>query len=452
MRWMLTVVVVSLLNVFNTAAQDGGGIKKELQTINKTITLQPCIGNNGKLISNRAMNIFLADKTSYVSENGDLSYYTNYVTLQSNTGLISINHNFQKAKGNDEPLKTLLSVGFKANIADGFNTSFLDRRFKNVLALTVNHTWLGKVHTKFSGCDPNNDLSNSANGSNQKLSMDALRAGILNSLLIEIKNREDDFEKSLLLLDSSTQLTGQSPALAKQIITQNFYEDLAEEYREKYARLQAEALTKTNYFKSISTHWTSIIAYVPLAYPKYYVAGSLSAPLSQKHPYPIGLSLTHTQFWENSKTGRIFFTVSANLSADNGVTANQLQKTNFTDYKNLGGSDTVRFASIKNQEAYIGSYKQFLTPSFKARLVYFSHNSHVGLSFLIEQYLGTNNLLNSRFGIPIILINSKKIPALNIEMQVNFFDMTHQINSNRKLGNKSSIGVGIGFPMSRLMY
>jgi hypothetical protein len=449
MRCLLNVVVFSLLNVFNTAAQDGARIKEELQTINKT-TLHPCVGNNGRLISNRAMNIFLADKTSYASENGDLSYYTNYVTLQSNTGLISINHNFQKAKGNDEPLKTLLSVGFKANIADGFNTSFLDKRFKNVLALTINHTWLGKVRTKFSGCEPNN--SKSANGNNQKLSMDALRAGILNSLLIDIKNREDDFQKSLLLLDSSTQLPGQSPALAKQIITQNFYEDLAEEYREKYAKLQAEALTKTNNFKRISTHWTSIIAYVPLAFPKYYVAGTLSASLSQKHPYPIGLSLIHTHFWENSKTGRLFFTISVNLSADNGVTANQLLKTNFTDYKNLGGSDTVQFASIKNQEAYIGSYKQFLTPSFKARLVYFSHNSHVGLSFLMEQYLGTNNLLNSRFGIPIILINSKKIPALNIEMQVNFFDMTHQINSDRKMGNKSSIGVGIGFPMSRLMY
>ena len=452
MRCLLTLVVVSLFNVFNAAAQDAARIKEELQTINKTITIQPCVGNNGKLISNRAMNIFLADKTSYASENGDLSYYTNYVTLQSNTGLISINHNFQKATGIDEPLKNLFSVGFKANVADGFNASFTDKTFKNVLALTVNQTWLGKVTTRFTGCDPDPSNVGSTNAINQKTAMDALRAGILNKLLVEIKDKEDALQKSLLLIDLATQLPGQNSETAKQIITNNFYDDLADEYREKYALLQAETLTKTNYFKTISTHWTSLIAFVPLAFPGYQVASAFTAPIHKKHPYPAALSLSHTRFWESSKTGRLFLTLAASLSMDNSITSHQLQTTNFTDYKNLGGTDTLRFATIKNQEAYIGSYKHFVTPSIKARMVYFSHNSHVGLSFLVEQFLGTNKILNSRLGIPIILINSKKIPALNIEMQVNFFDMTNQISSISKLQNKSSVGVGIGFPMSRLMY
>ena len=451
MRNLCFVLMIAVISL-NAAAQDTGRIQEELQAINKKIILQPCDGNSGKLISDRAMNIFLADKTGYVSESGDLSYYTNYVTLNSNTGLISVNHNFQKARGIDGPIKTLLSVGFKANVADGFNASFTDKRFKNLLALTLNRTWLGKVTSKFSGCGPQEINSKSADGVDDKTAMNALRAGILNSLLIDIKNREAAFQKSLLLLDTANQVPGQSPTNAKQLITNNFYEDLTEEFREKYARLQAEALTKTNYFKSISTHWTSLIAFVPLSFPKYNVAGSLSSQLTQKHPYQISLSLSHTRFWESSKRGRLFLTVSASLSADNSVTANQLQKTNFTDYKNLGGNDTIRFASLKNQEAFIGAYKQFLTPSVRARMVYFSHNSHVGLSFLIEQFLGSNNLLNSRLGIPIILINSKKIPALNIELQVNFFDMTHQISASNKLGNKSSVGVGIGFPMSRLMY
>ena len=451
MRNLCFVLMIAVISL-NAAAQDTGRIQEELQAINKKIILQPCDGNSGKLISDRAMNIFLADKTGYVSESGDLSYYTNYVTLNSNTGLISVNHNFQKARGIDGPIKTLLSVGFKANVADGFNASFTDKRFQNLLALTLNHSWLGKVKSKFSGCGPQEISSKSADGFDHKTAMNALRAGIVNSLLIEIKNREAAFQKSLLLLDTANQVPGQSPTNAKQLITNNFYEDLTEEFREKYARLQAEALTKTNYFKSISTHWTSLIAFVPLSFPKYNVAGSLSSQLTQKHPYQISLSLSHTRFWESSKRGRLFLTVSANLSADNSVTANQLQKTNFTDYKNLGGNDTIRFASLKNQEAFIGAYKHFLTPSVRARMVYFSHNSHVGLSFLIEQFLGSNNLLNSRLGIPIILINSKKIPALNIELQVNFFDMTHQISASNKLGNKSSVGVGIGFPMSRLMY
>jgi hypothetical protein len=53
-------------------------------------------------------------------------------------------------------------------------------------------------------------------------------------------------------------------------------------------------------------------------------------------------------------------------------------------------------------------------------MVYFPTGSHVGTSVLAKQNFGRYHLLNGRLGIPIVLINSKKIPAVNFEIYVLF--------------------------------
>jgi len=84
-------------------------------------------------------------------------------------------------------------------------------------------------------------------------------------------------------------------------------------------------------------------------------------------------------------------------------------------------------ATLENDTVYIGDYKTFLGASFNARVVYFPSSSHIGISFLLELNTGGYKLLNGRLGIQIILINSKKTPAVNIEFQVLFFDMNQKM-------------------------
>jgi hypothetical protein len=162
--------------------------------------------------------------------------------------------------------------------------------------------------------------------------------------------------------------------------------------------------------------------------------------------------LSHTRFWESSKAGKLFITVSGKIAANNSVQSIGLKPTNFNDYKNLGGTDTLYLSSMANDVAYLGSYKTFITPSIRGRVVYFSHESHVGISLLLEQHFGSYNILNGRIGIPVVLINSKKLPALNIEFQLSYYDITKTIKAEHWRANRKLIGVGIGIPMSRLMY
>lgn len=410
----------------------------ELKAINKSIVNTPCSSADAPLISNRAMNIFLADKTGYLSESNDLSLYTNYLTFNTAEGKLTINHNFQKATGIDGPIKKMLSIGVVANIANNFAATFLDKKFENELGLTVNHKWLHKVKTHFTNC-------------NQKQSMDALRAAIVHSLEIEINKKTVDFLTTVNKIDSS-EIPRQNIDAAKSLALQHFYQDLKETYEEMFATLQAEKLTETNNFNLVTTGWTSVTAYIPLVFPMYTVASSLTTPFNKKHPYPLEINLQHTRLWESSKKGRLFFTIGSNLLFNNAKLSFALDKTNIAIYKNLGGTDTIHLAALKNDKVYIGNYATFVTPSLTGRLVYYPPSSHIGISFLIEQNFGQYNLLNGRLGIPIVLINRKKVPAANFEFYIHFFDMNHSIDQDRKYGNKTSVGLGVGIPFSRLMY
>lgn len=431
--------------ILSVKAQSGNSIIAQIKSVNKTISNKPCSSGFAAAVSNRAMNVFLADKTGYVGESTDLSFYTNYVTLNSSEGKLTINHNFQNENGADKPIRKLLSIGVSANIANSFGAAILDRQFENELGFTVNYKWIGKVKTRFARC------AQSLSSSYQKLAMDVLRTAIVYSLAIEINKKETDFKIATNAIDS-TDVPEQNINKARALMLQNFYEALEMDAEKKFAEQQAQTLTKTKNFKLITTSWSSLAAYLPLAFPKYNVAKSLTDILQQKHSYPLELMFSHTRFCESSKAGRLFFTLGTKLLFNNSKLSYALDIINAKEYKNLGGTDTLHLAKLKNNNAYIGLYETFATLSLKARLVYFPTGSHFGISFLAEQNFGRYNLLNGRLGIPIVLINSKKTPAVNFEIYVLFFDMNNKIKQAQKFGNKTAIGVDVGIPFSRLMY
>ncbi len=175
-------------------------------------------------------------------------------------------------------------------------------------------------------------------------------------------------------------------------------------------------------------------------------------PLQHKNPYPLNLNFSHTRLWESPKFGRLFFSVSTSLQFNNSILSFDLEKINITDYKLLGGTDTLQLAGIKKQQVYIGTYTNFLTPLINCRLVYFPSNSHVGFSFLLEQNFGNFNILNATIGVPVVLINSKKMPALNVAFFISLFDLSNQIVKEKKIFNNQAIGIHIRIPFSRLMF
>ena len=118
----------------------------------------------------------------------------------------------------------------------------------------------------------------------------------------------------------------------------------------------------------------------------------------------------------------------------------------------MGGTDNQHDEALKYNKAYLGNYENFITPSAQFRLVYFPVEYHLGLSILVQQNFGKYNFLNSRIGIPVVLINSKKTPAIDFEFYVSFTDITNQSETKNTPENKTFVGMSLGIPLSRLMY
>lgn len=441
---ILATVLIFLLHFsFGQSAEE---ISSELNSINASVASQSCSTTHRNLISNRAMNVFLADKSGYLSDRGDLSLFTNYVTLNTIAGELTVNHNFHTAKGKDEPVRTFFNLGVKANIADGFASTFQDKKFNRELGLMLGYVLIGKARTSFEGCSTLKSFR-----TNHKQNMNALRAALVHQLDAEIRSRSTDFEKSLEQITVS-EVPGQDLGTAKVIAREKFYADLKEEYAGKFASAQAEILTKTKNYKMVSAGWTIISAYIPLISPAYDVATSVSANFEKKRSFPFEVKLSHTRLWEGSSTGKIFISVAGKLTGNNSRNSYQLSKINLQQYQDLGGVDTFTFTQLSSRPAYIGNFENFLSPSLNAKITYFPPEWHLGISGNIEQNFGDFNILNARLGIPVVLINSRRTPALNFEFNIMFFDLSNKIPSSAKYDNKTAIGLSVGFPMSRLIY
>jgi hypothetical protein len=371
----------------------------------------------GSLISNRAMNVFLSEAVGYyLSSPDDLTLYKNSVVANAAEGSLAIYHNLRQAPGTDERIGSFLSIGASANVADAFTAASEGRHYNNRFGLLVKQTWIGNGKTTYT--------------EGQQKIMKALRAGILHSLELEIRKKAADLEASLDAWNADD-VPGQDLAAAKQIARQKFNADLQAEYEFEFARRQSEALARTFNYAVIAVNWTSLSLYVPLVTENFSTAPDLTSGPVTRHAYPLHFNITHTRLWEGSQFGRLYATLAGDLTLSNSRDGYGLDKTG---------------------DLYTGDYKNFLTPALTAQAVYFPRDSHIGISLHLEQNFGSYRALNGRLGIPVVLINKKAEPSVNFEFQVRFFDLSDQVGSRKGLPGKTSVGLTMGIPFSKIAF
>ena len=446
MRYVLLCLCMAGLP-FILAAQNAAAIIHELKTINAAIAANPGSTGSGPLISNRAMNIFLSNKVgTNLSGDADLSLYKNSAVYSSADGYLAVNHNLYTPKGIDDAATSFMTVGLRVNIANAYASKFNGKECTNEFGFLLKQNWLGKVHTGFNGS------ATSSATVNQKQAMDTYRAAIVHTLETEINQKAAAFEAALDAIDTTIELPGQDAAAARRTARANFYTNLLEEYRYKFALQQSETLVQTNGFTVISTGWTTVRLYIPFMYKKFTVAPDLGTSFENRHNYPVELSVSHTRFWESTRAGRIFVTLGGGLVLNNAVNSQLLYTTNYADYTGMGGTDIAALINRKQADVYIGRYHNFVTPVLRAKLFYVPVDWHFGLTAEAEQNFGSYNTFNTKLGVPIVLIDKKGDPAINFEFQIRFFDVTNTLLPNKKSADKTSVGVTIGIPFSKIIY
>ncbi|MCX6216703.1 hypothetical protein [Spirosoma sp.] len=422
---------------YRLQAQQSAQLIAELDSIHRRILNTSCA--NQQVISNRAMNLYLSDRVgSYLADYKNLSFYKNYVTFNTRDGVFSLNHNFFQATGVDEPVRSFLVVGVKANVMNALASTFTDKPFRNELGATLKKAWIGKPKTTINNC-------------REKNLMDTKRSSILNLLKREIENKEADFIKSI---DSLKQegLSDSTLAHIKAELSQNFYAGLRDEFSRRFASLQYLELAETARYKQITTHWTTLNAYLPFILQRYTVASSFAQVAETKKNYPFELSLIHTRFWESKKRGRLFLSFEGRIVLNNSIQSFSRETISYSQYTSLGGLDTLTLKQRAIRSLYIGDYASFLTPGAKISFVYYPAESHIGLSSSLEQNMGTYRALNWTIGIPVVLIDKAGAPSANFEFQLNYSDVTRSFLPGRKTSDRLSIGLTIAVPFSKIIY
>jgi hypothetical protein len=269
MRKFILVIGHCFLSVLING-QSPATIISDLKSVNQTIAIEPCNTGEGSIISNRAMNLFLADRIGYyLSQYDDISFDKNYITFNSSNGVFSLNHNFFQVKGNDEQVRAFTVGGIKANVANAFEFAYTGKQFNNEIGITVKRTWIAKVKTHFNSCT----LVSSAGS--QKHDMDGIRASILYSLQVKLNSKQAEFERELDSIKPSD-VPDQDINRVKTHLKQKFYNDMLKYCSLESARLQSDDLIETANYNFVSTSWTSINGYIPMFPEKYLVAGSFN--------------------------------------------------------------------------------------------------------------------------------------------------------------------------------
>jgi len=382
----MKVALLLLLPVL-AAAQSPDSLIQQLTAIHAATAKSPFP------ISERAMNIYLSNKLGYyLSDPNDLTLYKNSVLIDAATGQVAVNHSLYQPKAADQRIKTFTTIGVKANVKDVDYTRF---------GFLAKQTWITKGHIRYAN-------------SGQRATMDALTAGILQTLTSEIKTKAAGLHTN----DTT--------------VRQEFNAELRDEYYYAFALQQSQMLAKRLDYSLITLDWTSLSCYIPLITENTRVAPAPASPFTTRHGYPAQLDLSHTRLWESVPAGRFYLTLTGNLRLDNARDGYQLDTT-------------------ASKEYYLGDYSNFLTPTVTALLAWFPPISHVGFSLHAEQNFGPYHALNGALGVPIVLINKKAEPACNFEFQVRFFDLANTLPSSRGLG-KTAIGLTVGIPFSKIAF
>ena len=418
-------------------AQSADSLISNLKSIQNKLEMNPAYSRD--LISNRAMNLFVADQIgSYLSEDKNLSFFKNYVTLDAAKGILSLNHNFFESKGLDEPVRSFMVVGAKANVLNAFYSLNANKTYVNNFGVSVQKNWISKPAIKL-----NQELD--------KKKMDMLRAIILKKLETEIKRKNEEFQEQISSLKPNA-VSDSDLLKSKEWLSKEFYSKLSDDYNYQFAYLQYQALKESTGYKSISLHWTNIYVYLPVILERWLVADSLGSYSHTKSSYPFELSVTHTRFTEGPAFGKLFYGLNLNVVLNNAVSNKSLQELDFGGYSLAGGIDTSRLRQSGINTIYIGDYKLYLTPSLKFDVAYFPGQSHIGISASIQQNFGDWHPLNLSVGAPVVLIDKRGTPAANFQFMIQYLDVFHAESSNSTFNNNIYINLTVGIPFSKIIY
>ncbi|NOS94448.1 MAG: hypothetical protein HOP30_21245 [Cyclobacteriaceae bacterium] len=396
-----------------------------------------------QIISNRAFNIFFAKKiNSYLSGTNDLSLYKNYAIVDAGDSRLSFGYNFtNKVDKSDGFVRAIYTIGAEVNTKSKLSTIFGDGDFSEDLGITAKFTLLGKGFVKFyEGKQTQKEFV----AKRQKPIVIEKRNILLCWLEAKIKADEKRFKDSIHAYVSDTELLQEA--------RNEYYGKTIAKYKDIYASRESEFLELKKTYNLLFDHWLSVNAYIPITPTTYNVFPTLNSKKSAMKSWPYRIGLQWSFIFE-SRFGKLFGNASVNFAGFNSVKADTLKKLDYDSFKKLGGTDSLQFLMLVNNDAgYYGVYNNFNTIKYRLQLIYFTPwTDIVGLSIVYEDVESDIYRPKSyEIGLPVKIAGKEK--PINIQPFVRVFDFKNEVKPNKSLEEKMTIGVTIGLPFSSILY
>jgi hypothetical protein len=446
-----TLVIAFLLLLHLTVrAQDFTEVTDYFKTLEKEVT------DKKGLMTFPALNVLMAKKVNtYLSGSGDLALNKSYFIIDPTDGRLFLGFNTAKDPSkNDTRTKWILTTGIKADAADAFSTIYKggEKNLQPNIGASVKITLLGRGSIKF-----NNDKGlqmqqlekitfivpeGLENYTEQELA--AYYRGEIQNELTEAMTKD--------IADFESKIKGVGDVNYRKWKREKFYKAGTAKYKSLYITKEAERIDEDFLYTSFRNQWLSLDLYVPFTNQSYDVGKDFASPVTTQQVYNLEASLLWNTIYENNKT-RLLTSLSTGLKIQNNINTESLKKYNVSDYKKLGGTDTLNLAQIKSEDVYVGDYKSFASPFFRGQLVYFfMAQKAIGLSVLAEKYFQTYNPLNIKLGVPFTLAGKDDDTKVNFEIQFKWNDFNNDIFPDKSRTEKFLIGLSVGVPLTSKIY
>lgn len=403
------------------------------------------------IVSSAGLNAFFGKKVAYyLSGSQNLSLYKTYFILDSD-GKLFLAYNFTSTKKNNGNIKYLSTVGLKANVEDGFSSFFKNGEKTGDIGFSYRGTYFFNGLVDFDGTIQAQKRGARGAATTKWDVMRDQRMKIVNRLKDKSRKEEADFDNSMVDPANTTYAVNDAAAQ-----TAEFQTEMLGEYLQEQAELEADALIEKRAYNWIRKAWISFAIYVPVTRSKYTVAPNLTSTPESEYFFPWQLSASYNMFFEGG-LGTLYFSVGGTLENVNTISAelDDIEEIETTDYKNLGGADTLKLANVNSSKVYVGEYDSFFTPRANAQVVVFPgcldfSTISLGVSASAEVNTGKYDPLNLKFGLPIKLDSDEDGKPVNIELRGEFFDYNGTV-TGKSPKNNFSFGLAVGLPFSSLI-
>lgn len=421
------------------------------------------------ILTYKGLDRVLAKRLSfYLSGEENLSLFKNYTILNIADDRLFLGRNI-RLNNTDNRLTSMLTLGIRANISKNFAKIIGKKEFENEIGASLRYTFFPSYSVWFNKANRRQTYHSQKalvpppTSWEQKDIMNYERLKLLEAIYREIDKEVKEFDAYISSSTDKDYKNGINDSNYKRALIDQFYEDLVEAKMDKLAEKEAEFMAKNKLFNALASHWVSIYGYVPFTSTEYVTAADFVTAFETQMLYPFELKAsynyaregTNRKSWpaKDIKQGVLFVFIEGGIRYSNSAANDLMQAIDKNTYRNLGGTDTVTFAQLETEKAYIGKYIEKSTSFLSGQLVFFPRGwKHVGFSVMLEQNFGYYNPSNARIGLPIKASGKKDDSPVNFELQVRAFDILGEIQPDKDVVEKLSVGISVGLPFGNKIY